>query len=208
MKTILTSLLLLIMPSATLSAGQAAPKAAVANPSPNPFLLAPESFRKLPSAQKALDRTNVDQKLLSAAIFHATNAQRARHKLPPFVHAESLRRAAQGHSQAMATNGFFSHKNPNDRARRTMQQRLALEGVTEGWRSENIAKTPVQGLTCLAAAEVIVTQWMNSRPHRAAILDRNLRYLGCGAHADPKSPHFYILATQNFATAVPEAAAP
>ncbi len=206
MKSVLSSLLLLVIPALVLGSGQAAEKAATTKPTHDLYRLTPESFHNHPSAQKPLDRAKLDHGLLSAAIFHATNQQRARHKLPPLAHSEAVHRAAQEHSRAMATGGFFSHKNPKDPARKTMKQRLELEGITKGFRSENIAKTPVQGLTYLAAAEAIVAQWMNSRGHRGAILDRNMRYLGCGVHADPASPHFYILATQNFtsfATAPP-----
>jgi uncharacterized protein YkwD len=187
---------------------QPAAMASAAPPAPDLFRLTPEAFRMHTAAQRPLDRAKLDSRLLATAIFHATNNQRARHKLPPFVHSEALQRAAQGHSRDMATGGFFSHKNPKDPARRTLQQRLAMEGVTEGLRSENIAKTPVQGMTYLTAAEAIVTQWMNSRSHRGAILDRNLRYLGCGVHVDATSPHFYILSTQNLASTVPEAPTP
>lgn len=205
MKILLTSILLLPLVSVPLTPAQPAAKANAARPGPNPFLLAPDSFRKQPSLEMRLDRARLDPMLLSAAIFHATNAERARHRLPPLAHSEALRRAAQGHSRDMAVGRFFSHKNPKDRTRKTMEQRLALEGVTEGLRLENIAKSPVEGLTYRTAAEAIVAQWMNSRSHRRAILNRSIRYLGCAVQADLTSPHFYVLATQNFSSALPEA---
>jgi uncharacterized protein YkwD len=204
MNTLLVSSLLLILPAVVIASGKVPEKAVAAKLAPDAlFRLTPESFAKQPSARRILDRNKFDSGLFSAALFHATNRERARHKLPPLFHSEALRRAAEGHSRDMAQGGFFSHKNPKDPARRTMKERLELEGVGEGFRSENIAKSPGQGLTYLTAAETIVAHWMKSRGHRGAILDRNMRHLGCGAEVDPASPHLYLLATQNFSSAVP-----
>lgn len=202
MKTILSCLLLWTIPGVVYPSGEPAVNATPAKLPQDHFRHTPESFRNQAPGQKALDRANLDHGLLSAAIFHATNQQRARHKLPLLAHSEAVRRAAQGHSRSMALGGFFSHQNPKDPARKTPWQRLDLEGVRGGFRSENIAKTPVQGLTYLSAADAIVAQWMKSPGHRRNILDRNMRFLGCGVHA-AASPHFYVLATQNFSSVAP-----
>ncbi|MFM7180707.1 MAG: CAP domain-containing protein [Verrucomicrobiales bacterium] len=203
MKTLLLSLLLLAIPAVDICHGVPTTERPAAAPKSDPFRIPAEPFAKHPPAQRLLDRAKLDHRLLSAAIFHATNRQRTAHKFPPLVHSEALSRAAQGHSNAMAAGGFFAHDNPKDRDRKTMKQRLELEGIKEGFRSENIAKTPVQGLTYLSAADAMVAQWMKSRRHRNAILDRKMLYLGCGGQVDPLSPHFYILGTQNFASSLP-----
>ena len=121
----------------------------------------PQSIRQHAPAKQVIRREKIDYGLLSAAIFYAANEQRIRHKVPPLAHSEALRRAAQTHTHDMAVGGFFSHDNPRDPTRRTPWQRMAAEGVDGGYCSENIAKTCVNKLTYLSAADAIVAMWMN-----------------------------------------------
>ena len=159
------------------------------------------TFRLHPPVLKVMDRDKMDVGLLNAAIFFATNTEREKHKLPVFQTSRALSACAYEHSRDMALENFFSHENPNDPAKRTVWQRMEVKGLKSGERSENIAMRTTNGLTYLAFADEMVKLWMNSPGHRANILNRNLRFLGCGVHACT-CPKFHLYATQNFASVV------
>ncbi|MFN0080590.1 MAG: CAP domain-containing protein [Prosthecobacter sp.] len=162
----------------------------------------PATFRLHPPVLRVMDRMALDHALLNAALFFATNAERAKHQLPLFHPSRALTVSAFGHSRDMTLQDFFSHQNPKDATKRTPWQRMAAQGVSGGQRAENIAMRTVNGLTYLAGADAIVQMWMNSPGHRANILNRNLTFLGCGAHGC-RCPKFHLHATQNFGSEVP-----
>ncbi len=102
----------------------------------------------------------------------------------------------------MALENFFAHENPHDPAKHTPWQRMETRGLKSGERAENIAMRTTNGLTYLAFADEMVKMWMNSRSHRASILNPRLLFLGCGVHACTCAK-FHVYATQNFASVVP-----
>ncbi len=161
-----------------------------------------ETFRLHPPVLRVMQRDRLDLGLLSAAIFYLTNAEREKHQLPLFQTSLALRACAYGHSQDMATENFFAHENPFESEKRTPWQRMDAKGVKSGERAENIAMRTSNGLTYLAFAEEIVKLWMNSKSHRATILNPNLLFLGCGV-SPCTCAKFHIYATQNFASVVP-----
>lgn len=156
-----------------------------------------ESFRQHGSAQRVLERGSIDYALLNAALFYATNAERVKHKLPPFQFSAALTASAFEHSRDMALQDFFSHENPKDAAKRTPWQRMAAHGVAGGTRAENIAMRTVSNLTYLTYVDMTLKQWMDSSGHRKNILNPKLTAMGCGAHAC-RCPKFHLYATQNF----------
>ncbi|MDB6005151.1 MAG: copper amine oxidase domain protein [Prosthecobacter sp.] len=160
------------------------------------------TFRLHPAVLRVMDREKLDTGLLSAAIFFATNEERVKLKLPPFRTSLALMACAYEHSRDMALENFFSHENPNDPAKQTPWQRMEAKGLTSGERAENIAKRTTNGLTYMAFADEMVKMWMNSKGHRANILNRNLLFLGCGVHGC-NCPKFHVYATQSFASVVP-----
>jgi uncharacterized protein YkwD len=162
----------------------------------------PATFRLHPPVLRVMDRMALDHALLNAALFFATNAERATHKLPLFQPSRALTVSAFGHSRDMTLQDFFSHQNPKDATKRTPWQRMEAEGVIGGQRAENIAMRTVKGMTYLACADAIVKMWMNSPGHRANILNRKFIFLGCGAHGC-RCPKFHLHATQNFGSEVP-----
>lgn len=97
----------------------------------------------------------------------------------------------------MGKKDFFSHNDPNDRAKRTPWQRMAAVGIPGGYRSENIACGGGVNLTYLEAADMFLNMWMKSPGHRKNLLDRNVRFLGCAAAF---SRTHQLLATQDFAS--------
>lgn len=161
----------------------------------------PSTFRLHPPVLRVMDRAKMDVGLLNAAIFFATNTEREKHKLPIFQTSRALNACAYEHSRDMALENFFSHENPNDPVKHTAWQRMEAKGLKSGERAENIAMRTTNSLTYLAFADEMVKLWMNSPGHRANILNRNLRFLGCGVHACT-CPKFHLYATQNFASVV------
>ena len=187
-----------------------------------------KSFAALPEANKKINMTNIDYKLLHAAIFYETCRQRVLHKLKLFKHSPALEKAALGHSIDMVKRNFYSHTSVI-RGKRTPSERLALVGIKGGTGGENIARTfgimydgtapipvpPKNGVfryldgkiierhTYLSLGKVCLKGWMNSPIHRKNILNPNFTYLGCGAYYYMRA-NFYNMdmfkGTQNFSS--------
>jgi uncharacterized protein YkwD len=205
MMRLISLLLLLALPLGAEEAAQREAElvpAAVPWTTPDYARFTPETFREHPPVLRVMERAKLDVGLLNAAIFFATNAEREKHGLPMFKTSRVLTACAYEHSREMASENFFSHENPHDPAKRTPWQRMEAWGMKSGERAENIAMRTSNGLTYLAFADEIVKLWMNSKSHRATILNGNLVYLGCGVHACTCAK-FHIYATQNFASVVP-----
>jgi uncharacterized protein YkwD len=168
------------------------------------------SFQNYAYAREAIDFDNIHYALLGAAIFYATNDMRVEHGKNPFVHAQPLEDAAFMHARDMVRLDFFSHTNPREPEKRTFTQRLAMFGVEQGYRAENISEmfgirynqgSPlippgssggefrdyetdkiIQRHSYISLAEALLKGWMRSTGHRANILDSRMVYLGCGAY--------------------------
>jgi serralysin len=104
-------------------------------------------------------------------VIELTNQERQANGLAPLRPNENLAKAAAGHSQAMASEGFFAHQNPKDNSDVGVRARR----VAYNWNyiGENIAlgsPTPQR----------VVAGWMNSPGHRANILNPEFREIGIG----------------------------
>lgn len=98
------------------------------------------------------------------------NAERAITGCNPLTINNMLVTAAQGHSQDMAQNDFFSHNGSNGSS---PWDRMEAAGYSFSAAGENIAagqETP----------EDVMTSWMNSSGHRANILNCNFEDIGVG----------------------------
>jgi uncharacterized protein YkwD len=188
------------------------------------------TFAELDIAHARIDMKNIDYPRLHAAIFYATNRQRAIHKLPQFGHSPVLEAAAKAHSDDMVKFKFFSHTSPV-KGKRTLADRLALVGIRNAYTGENIAESfgieyksgksvytpdqnggyfsytlrgkPIPSHTYIGFAKAIVEQWMNSSGHRANILHTKFKFLGTGASHFNKTDFFDMdnfRCTQNFAS--------
>ncbi len=188
-----------------------------------------KSFKKLPAAAKTIDFKNIDYPLLHAALFYATNEQRAKHKVATGRHSPVCEKAAYGHSVDMVRGDFFSHTS-KIKNKKTVMDRMKLAGYKTGGVAENIAITfalqyeagkpvytpsqndgyfsytykgePIQNHTYLSIAKAALVQWMNSPGHRANILE-GFAYFGCGGYLIPSISKDKIpkfKLTQNFAT--------
>jgi stress response protein SCP2 len=105
-----------------------------------------------------------------AAVVTATNAQRARHRLPPLGVDARLAAAAHAHSADMVARGFFAHADPDGR---NVDARVRAAGYPYRVVAENIAAGQPD-------AAAVVEAWMNSPGHRANILRPEVTQIGVG----------------------------
>lgn len=121
------------------------------------------------------------------------NAQRSLAGCEPLRISQQLTSAAQGHSQDMAINDFFSHVGSDGRS---PWERVSDTGYEFSFGAENIAAG-------YSTAEAAVNAWMNSYGHRANILNCKLKETGVGFYYlknDTGSVNYRYYWTQVFAT--------
>ena len=144
-------------------------------------------------------------------IFTYSNEERMLRDLPPLSRDTKLDEIAVEHSQDMAERNFFDHINPDgespvDRAEKhhyVQSKKLADGSLFEGI-GENIVKIPaeknvygygdVSGDDPDQIARVAVDSFMDSKPHREALLLPQHEKIGIGVAFDGD----YYYATQNF----------
>lgn len=100
-------------------------------------------------------------------LFESANHARAARGLAPLKWSDTLAAAARQHAQQMAAQNTLSHQLPGELA---MVDRASQAGAHFSSLAENVAEG--------ASAESIHQQWMNSRPHRANLLDPHLDSVG------------------------------
>lgn len=111
-----------------------------------------------------------------AAVLCLHNRERSARGLPALRENAKLREAAEGHSESMVADTFFSHDSPDGA---DMADRILGTGYArgQGWSlGENIA----WGTGDLATAAEIHRAWMRSAGHKANILRRQFREIGIG----------------------------
>lgn len=196
----------------------------------NYYTLTPEAFFKLPELQARITADSVKYPLLDAALFHRTNQERAKAHLPLFTFNNRLHTMAHDHSQEMASLHYFAHESPTP-ANASLADRLKNAGLAPQTAGENIAVLParemgsgqyiIQGdppneiyidkqshkrldyYTYAEFADAALTQWMNSPPHKADILNKSFLYLGAAAARGDYQDQDSLYLTQNFASNVP-----
>ncbi len=112
------------------------------------------------------------------------NRERVQHGEHPLKLNSKLAECAQGHSESMARNDYFSHEGPGGSTPVTrMRETGYIYSSQVGYEvGENIA----WGTLWLATPAAIVESWMHSPEHRENILDPNYRETGMGVY--PQAP--------------------
>jgi uncharacterized protein YkwD len=105
----------------------------------------------------------------SQQVVALVNQERVKVGCPPLGISSQLTASAQGHSQDMALNDFFSHTGSNGSS---PWDRMAATGYSGG-AAENVAAG-------YATAAAVMAAWMQSPGHRANILNCGLRDIGIG----------------------------
>ncbi|AXE24349.1 RNA polymerase [Streptomyces globosus] len=161
-------------PSAPASASPSgAGKASGAAPTPTPSAPGPASPAPVPAPQGPVGQ-----------VVALVNAERAKAGCGPLKDDAQLRKAAQRHSEDMASRNFFSHTAPDGS---DPGERTTAAGYRWATYGENIARGQ-------STAESVMNSWMNSDGHRANILNCSFKDIGVGLRQGPGGPWW----TQNF----------
>lgn len=129
----------------------------------NPSLIYPNQKIKVPRKSEA--DTSVQNEILTLV-----NAERSKQGLKPMKLNWELSRVAKVKAEDMAHEKYFSHTSPTYGTPFEMMKHF---GITYRTAGENIAagqKTPRE----------VMQAWMNSKGHRANILNANYTELGVG----------------------------
>lgn len=149
-----------------------------APPTPTPTPTATPTMTPVPGfAQQVVDLVNQERQNAGCA---------------PLTVDSRLQAAAQGHSEDMALNDFFSHTGSNGSS---PWDRIVAQGYNFSWAGENIAA----GYT---TPQDVMSAWMSSPGHRDNILDCNFTDIGVGYYYlanDTGSVNYYHYWTQVFA---------
>lgn len=103
-------------------------------------------------------------------VINRVNAFRSQNVLPPLTANPLLDRAAQAHAEDMWRRDFVAHVNPDGEA-------PAVRALAAGYRYSRIAENLTVGPE---TPEQAVQAWIDSPPHRAAMLLTDIREIGAG----------------------------
>ena len=167
-----------------------------------------EDYLKLEIVNTKIDFDNIDYDLFSASIFYATNFQRKKYRRKKLKYSSALASAAKGHSNDMVNYDFHSHRS-KVKGKIKLRDRMMIVGIKQAYIGENINDTYSGEIepTYWSFAIEIVEEWMNSEGHRANILDKNFKYLGCGVsyYVDKDWLDYnFVKTTQNFSSYSPK----
>jgi len=144
--------------------------------------------RRSSATRASFDCTNVnliptseDLEAIRSATICLVNRERSLHGERPLQVSGRLMRAAQGHSENMVAEDYFSHYGPSgDTPTSRMRAAGYIYSSGVGYEiGENIA----WGTLGLSTPKAIVEAWMHSPGHRENILDAHYRDTGMGVVA-------------------------
>ncbi len=123
-------------------------------------------------------------------ILELTNEARKKENLPPLKPSPVLFKVARAHTANMARQQKLEHVLDN----KTPFQRIKEAGYAYRFAGENVAfgNYPIPQ---------VFEGWMESKPHRANILNKNFTEIGLGRVVDKKGDAYY---TQVFGTPRPQ----
>ena len=134
----------------------------------------------------------------AAAVFAALNAARRELQLPPLEWDAGLQRSAAGHNLAMAAAGELEPRVGREPA---LGAREANQGVHGDYAAENLACTPLAGLTelagALAAQQSMLAERTPDGSRRQNLLSTTVNAVGIGVLADPADGRLWL--TEDFA---------
>lgn len=102
-------------------------------------------FMKKVEVNQPINPRSPNYELLDAALFHATNEERVKFKLPAFVYHPIIHKVAKGHSEAMIELDFYNHENPYRPANKYLQDRILQQTKLFRMMGENIAQHDILG---------------------------------------------------------------
>ena len=124
---------------------------------------------------------------LERSIVAEINAVRRGYGLPLLRASGALARAADGHSRAMATLGFFGHSSRDGTA---FWKRIARSYPRRGYAYWTVGENLLWSSSELDA-RAAVRMWLRSPPHRKVLLSRSWRELGISAVRASAAPGYF-----------------
>jgi uncharacterized protein YkwD len=113
-------------------------------------------------------------------LFNMVNEERAKVGVKPLIRDAKLDASAQTKADDMAIDGYFNHIDPV-----TGVHGYTLIPKSCTYRSENITKSATTDRN-----RASVDGWMNSPPHKKALLDPDYELTGFGVNGDIGVQHF------------------
>jgi len=121
---------------------------------------------------------------VESAVVARVNQERQTRGLPLLSPDPALQKAAQWMAEDLARRGQLDH---TDSRRRDMKARLQFFGYQDPHiMAENVAAGP-------DTPETVVEQWLRSRPHRANMLNPDIREVGVGHARNSAGISFWVL---------------
>ena len=124
---------------------------------------------------------------LESAVLAELNTVRRRHGLAPLRLSQPLAAAAESHSRAMGTLGFFDH---DSRDGSEFWKRVQRWYSPDGYRTWSVGENLLWSSGRLSAAAA-VKLWMESPGHRRNILTARWREIGLSALRVRSAPGVY-----------------
>jgi uncharacterized protein YkwD len=132
------------------------------------------------------DPANLNETEAGKAIRCLINKRRSNHGAGAVEANGKLGRAAGNHTDFMLDHGCFAHECSGEP---DMVSRIKRTGYLQSALSWAVGENIAWGDQGLGSPAEIVAAWMDSPPHRAALLDRSYEHVGVGMlHGTPSSP--------------------
>jgi uncharacterized protein YkwD len=122
---------------------------------------------------------------LEAGVVREMNEVRAARGLRPLRAVPSLRTAARSHTQAMLSQGFFSHDSADGTA---FNERIRRYYSNAGFARWSVGEALMATHGPITEAEAVVAAWLASPPHRAIVLSPTWRDAGIGVMYTSSAP--------------------
>jgi uncharacterized protein YkwD len=132
-------------------------------------------------------RTLAAANTLETQVLAQLNAIRRKHRLVPLKLSRPLTAAADAHSRAMGTHGFFAH---DSRDGSDFWKRVRRYYRADGFRTWSVGENLLWSSGALDAAAA-VKMWMGSPGHRKNILTARWREIGLSALVVRSAPGVY-----------------
>jgi uncharacterized protein YkwD len=136
-----------------------------------------------PCTNTGLTPSPSNLEIIREATLCLVNRERVTRGESPLTVNDKLERAAQGHSESMASEDYFSHEGPDGS---TPVTRMRAVGYISSHKvGYEVGENIEWGTLWLATPKAIVEGWMQSPGHRENILDPNYRDTGLGVSPRP-----------------------
>lgn len=140
-------------------------------------------------------QTVVEKPATAESLLTAVNAERAKVGVKPLIFLENMQQTAQLKADDMWTRDYRQHKLPGSDYNQTAEM-AAIANVYCSDGSENYVYT--QDKSDIITTERAIHWWLNSAPHKKAMLDPQYTYTGFGiAHNNLVVEHFCVAKSLN-----------